>query len=91
MAIQDQAGEYIVVEAVNPSTVTIRYHKDAQHRTRYKAGSEGKYENTRQEAISVPVDMNAIADGTVSIRDNNVIAGYTAIKTLPEFSEYIDI
>lgn len=32
--------EYIVVEDVTPSLVTIRFHKDKEHRARYKAGME---------------------------------------------------
>jgi hypothetical protein len=82
--------EYIVVEDVSPSQVTIRFHADAAHRARYKAGTETKYEGTKQETRNVPVDMLKLADSTVSIKDNNIIAGYTALKTLEEFTTAID-
>lgn len=84
-------GEYIVVEDVTQSNVTIRFHKDTDHRERYKTGTENKYEFTRQETRSVPVDLNAMADETKSIRHNNIVAGYAALKTLPEYENCIDI
>lgn len=84
-------GEYIVVEDVTPTNVTIRFHKDADHRARYKAGTENKYEFTRQETRSVPVDLNAMADDTKSIKANNITSGYAALKTLPEYENCIDI
>lgn len=77
--------EYIVVEDVTINTVILRFHKDKEHRARYKAGTEWKYEGTRQETRSVLVDMNVLADPTVSIRANNVIAWYDALKTSEEF------
>lgn len=80
-----------MVEEVSTNQVTIRFHKDAEHRARYKAGTEGKYEGTRQETRSVPVDMAKLADSTVSIKANNIIAGYEALKTLPDFVESIDV
>ena len=83
-------GEYIVVEDVTPSQVSIRFHADSAHRARYKSGTETKYEGTKQESRSVQVDMSKLADASVSIRDNNIIAGYTALKTLEEFSTAID-
>lgn len=91
MAIQNKSGEYIVVEDVAQNVVTIRFHKDKEHRARYKAGTEGRYEGTRQETRSVSVDMNVLADPTISIRDNNIIAGYTALKNLHEFSLAINV
>jgi len=84
-------SEYIVVEDVTLSTVTIRFHKDADHRERYKTGTENKYEFTRQETRNVPVDLNAMADDTKSIRHNNIVAWYSALKTLPEFESALDI
>lgn len=89
MAIQNEAGEYIVIEQVTRNEVTIRFHKDAEHRARYKAGEETKYESTRQETRSVKVDMAKLADPEKSIQDNNIISGYEAIRTLEEFSDAI--
>lgn len=86
MAIITNEGEYIVVESVTPNSVTIRYHKDAEHRARYKAGTENKYEGTKQETESVLVDMNVLADGYKSIRDNNIISGYESILGLEKFA-----
>lgn len=87
MALSNKDGEYIVIEEVIDQSVTIRFHKDAEHRARYKSGTEGKYESTRQETITVSVDMNRLADPTKSIRDNNIISGYESIKALEEFSD----
>lgn len=84
-------SEYIVVEDVTQSTVTIRFHKDADHRERYKTGTESKYEFTRQETKSVPVDLNAMADDTKSIRHNNITSWYKAIMSLEEFKDSITV
>lgn len=91
MAIQNEAGEYIVVENVSPSTVMIRFHKDKEHRARYKAEKEGEYECTHQETRQVPVDMKWLVDPTKSVWDNNILAGYKALKQTEEFSKCIDV
>jgi len=82
--------EYIVVEEVSPNGVSIRFHRDTSHRARYKTGTEDKYESTRQESRAVKVDMTVMADPTKSIRDNNILAGYSALKTLEEFTNSVD-
>jgi len=91
MAIQNEAGEYIVVESVTPQSVTIRFHKDKEHRARYKAGTEGKYEGTRQENRSVEVDMQGLVDPKRNLGENNILAGYISLKSMDEFKNCIDI
>ena len=91
MALQNKDGEYIVIEEVTAKNVTIRFHKDAEHRARYKSGTESKYENTRQEIRFVDVDLNILADPEKSVRDNNIILGYTALKNTEEFAESVDL
>lgn len=92
MAIQTVPNrQYITVENVDSSGVVIRIHADEAHRARYKTGTETEFESTKQEIRSVKVDMAKLADPTVSIKANNIIAGYEALKTLPEFSEAKDV
>ena len=91
MALQNESAEYIVVESVTPSNVTIRFHKDKEHRARYKTWAEDKYECTRQENRSVPVDLKGLVDPTKNIWDNNILAGYEALKGMDEFANCIDI
>lgn len=91
MALSNKDGEYIVIEEVIDQSVTIRFHKDTEHRARYKSGTEGKYESTRQEMRRVNIDFSTLADPTKSVRDNNIILGYNALKETQEFSESIDL
>jgi len=91
MALTLPTGEYITVEQATETGVTIRRHADAAHRGRYKAGTETPFETTRQEDVSVPVALDAAPDATpLTIKAALITAGYSALKTLPEFAEGVD-
>lgn len=91
MAIQATNGTYITVEDVTSTQVKIRLYKDADHRARYKEGTEGDFETTIGSHEQVAVDLDAIADDTKSIEHNRLTAGYVALKTMDKYEDYTDV
>lgn len=87
MALQKTNGEYITVEEIRENTVNIRVHANAEHRKRYKEGTETSFETTRQENRTVELDLTKTANGEETIKNNVTIEGYTALKRLEEFKE----
>ena len=49
--------DYLAIEEVKPNEVIIRLHADAEHRARFKAQTESKFERTIQWAVSLTVDL----------------------------------
>ena len=90
MSLVKPDGTYVVVENATPTQVTIRVHADADHRTRYKSGTETAFETTRGETREVAVDLTVNADAEKSIHDNKITAAYVALKTLEEFTDATD-
>ena len=92
MALQLPNNEYVTVENASSNGVTIRRHADAAHRARFKAGDETPFETTRQENVSVAVNLDSEPNSTpLTIKAALITAGYSALKTLEEFSTAIDV
>jgi len=91
MALQLATGEYVVVESATEDRVTVRFHKDANQRERYKNNTLDTYEFTKQMEYVVKVDLEGTPDTSKCICDNTITAGYNALKTLPEFVGATDL
>jgi hypothetical protein len=84
-------GNYYRVEETKASGVLFRVYKDADQRSRDKAGTLDTFETTTQEHKTLDVDLTVKADATKSIQDNLVTAGYTALKGTEEFAGSTDV
>lgn len=86
--LNKNTGEYIVVEAVSDNVIILRFHKDQDQRWKYKSWNLNQYEITIQTEIHTDIKLKDIsADASKSIKDNQITAGYNAIKLLDYFKD----
>lgn len=76
MALISPKG-YAVVEDVNPAQIVVRWHRDAEHRARYKAGKSDAYENTNTEVIALePGQVFGESTEGTALTVRNLIVSY---------------
>jgi len=92
MALQKPDGTYIVVEDIQGNSIIIREHANAEHRARYKAGTETKWESTSQRSVkNGECLLQPVQNADETILNNAKIVAYTELKNLDEFSDCIDV
>ena len=92
MALQKPDGTYIVVEDVQGNTIVIREHANAEHRARYKAGTETAWESTRQRAVqNGQCLLQTVVNADETILNNAKIVAYEELKNMSDFSDCIDV
>ena len=82
--------DYLVIEEVKPNEVIIRLHADVEHRARFKAQTESKFERTLQWVVSLTVDLAWEVDSTKTIKENLITAWYVTLKAHPDYADAVD-